>query len=545
MVEAARAAPVRGGIISMQFLFRSIAQWPALAWLVEVTPGNPRATVFHGPKVETRDAWFCEAVWAGDFDQGDFDRTDQIFGSGARMRNDQLIFVSAGATTDRLVSMRLGNRSLISNSLACVLERANATVDPTFARYPNFFGTILRGYEEAERELVTSVGPVRLTYYKNLVWDGASLEDSEKPQTASRFGSFEEYREYLRRAAGGLSKNLADGRRRHPFRMLGTLSSGYDSTCVSTILCEFGLCDVISFSHSKTGKSDTGEATALALGLKTHIVDRDAWQNENLPEAPFVSSDAKGEDVYFRGAEGLLAGCAVFTGFQGGKLWEKHTKLSGEHLLRSDRSGLSLTEYRLRAGFVHCPLPFLGARHVDDVSRISTSPEMAPWDVGGDYTKPIARRIIESAGVPRDAFGMEKKAASVVFHSARNLLSPSTQADFSQWLREHSADFWRCGSIPPDLRDALMSPLQWCARRGWALFDRTKSATGAARSVRNVSRRMAEWGEKERLSLFMFPWAIHHAKKAYRFEHSTDEIPCDSPVAQSATTKETLNAVRV
>jgi hypothetical protein len=526
----------------MQFGFQLIPQWPALAWLAEVSPGDSRAIVFHGPKVETRDAWFCEAVWAGDFDEGDFDRTDQIFGSGARMRSDKLIFVSAGATIDRLVSMPLGERWLVSNSLACVLERANATMDPTFARYPHFFGTILRGFEQVQRDLRTSAGTVRLTYYKNLVWDGRTLNDLEKPQTTSGFGSFEEYREHLSTAAGGLAKNLSARGRRHPFRMLGTLSSGYDSACVSTILREFGLRDVISFSHCKTGKADTGEAIASALDLEISIVDRDAWRNGYLSEAPFVSSDAKGEDVYFRGAEDLLDGCAVFTG---GKLWEKHTKLGGEHLPRTDRSGLSLTEYRLRAGFVHCPLPFLGARHVDDVSHISTSEEMSPWDIGGDYTKPIARRIIESAGVPREAFGIEKKAASVVFHSARNMLSPSTQADFSQWLRNHTGDYWRAGSIPPDLRDALMSPMRWCARRGWALFDRTKSATGAARSIRNLSRRLAEWGEKERLSLYLFPWAIHHARAAYRLDHSTDEIPSTAPLAQSTPAKATLNAVRV
>jgi hypothetical protein len=536
---------IRRRVTSMQFGFRLVPHWPALAWLAEVSPGNPRATVFHGPKVETRDAWFCEAVWAGDFDAGDFDRTDQIFGSGARIRDEKLIFVSAGATTDRLVSMRLGERWIVSNSLACVLERAEATVDATFPRYRHFFGTILRGFEEVDRDLPTSAGPVRLTYYKNLAWDGATLTDQDKPQTCDGFASFEEYREFLRSAARGLASNLSAQRRERPFKMLGTLSSGYDSACVSTIVREFGLRDVISFSHSKTGKSDTGETVASALGFKTNIVDRDAWRSGHLSEASFVSSDAKGEDVYFYGAEDLLRGCAVFTGFQGGKLWEKHTKLGGEHLLRTDRSGLSLTEYRLRAGFLHCPLPFLGARHVDAVSRISTSAEMAPWDIGGDYTKPIARRIVEWAGVAREAFGMEKKAASVVFHSARNMLSPSTQADFSQWLRDHTADFWRCGAIPPDLRDALLSPMRWCARRGWALFDRTKSSTGAARSVRDLSRRIAEWGDKERLSLYLFPWAMHHAKAAYRFDHSADEIPSTAPLAQSNPGKETRNAVRV
>jgi hypothetical protein len=539
MVEAARAARILSDP-PMQFAFRLMQHWPALAWLAEVSPGEVCAVVFHGAKLETREDWFCEAVWAGDFDAGDFDRTDQVFGTGARIRGEKLIFISAGATVDRLVSMHVGDRWIVSNSLACLLERADATVNPTYARYPNFFGTILRGFEEVDRDLPTSAGPVRLTYYKNLAWDGATLADQDKPRTSSGFGSFEEYREYLRSAARGLAKNLSSRNRKYPFKMLGTLSSGYDSACVSAIMLEFGLSEVLSFSHSKTGKADTGEATASALGLKTSIIDRDGWRSGYLPEAPFISSDAKGEDVYFRGAEDPLRGSAVFTGFQGGKLWEKHTKLFGSQFARSDRSGLSLTEYRLRAGFVHCPLAFLGARHVDDVSRISTSEEMAPWDIGGDYTKPIARRIVETAGVPRDAFGKEKKAASVVFHSARNLLSPSTQLDFSRWLTNHTGDFWRSGSIPPDLRDALLAPLQWCARRGWSVFNRTKSANGPARSLRNVSRRVAEWGERERLSLFMFPWAIHHARAAYRFD---DSLTNPSPAAPR--TKEALHAVRV
>src|SRR5439155_17500233 len=119
-------------------------------------------------------------------------------------------------------------------------------------------------------------GPARLTYYKNLAWDGTTLIDADKPQSTSGFGSFEEYREHLRTAARCLAENLSAPSRDHPFKMLGTLSSGYDSACVSTILREFGLREVISFSHSKTGKADTGEATASALDLKVSIVDRDA-----------------------------------------------------------------------------------------------------------------------------------------------------------------------------------------------------------------------------------------------------------------------------
>ena len=70
----------------MHLGYRAISQWPALAWLARLRAGADRVQVLHGPRVETRDQWFCEAIWDGDFAQGDFDRTDRSFGSGARLR---------------------------------------------------------------------------------------------------------------------------------------------------------------------------------------------------------------------------------------------------------------------------------------------------------------------------------------------------------------------------------------------------------------------------------------------------------------------------
>ena len=40
--------------------------------------------------------------------------------------------------------------------------------------------------------------------------------------------------------------------------------------------------------------------------------------------------------------------------------------------MRGDVSGLALTEYRLQAGFLNCPVPFWGARRLDDINRILT-----------------------------------------------------------------------------------------------------------------------------------------------------------------------------
>jgi len=40
--------------------------------------------------------------------------------------------------------------------------------------------------------------------------------------------------------------------------------------------------------------------------------------------------------------------------------------------------------------------------------------EMMPYTLNNDYDRPIPRRIAEESGVPRELFGQEKKAASIL-----------------------------------------------------------------------------------------------------------------------------------
>ena len=316
--------------------------------------------------------------------------------------------------------------------------------------------------------------------------------------------------------------------------MLGTISSGYDSACVAALWRAAGLERRSRFPTANEGAPDSGERTARAANIELTQIPRDAWRDLHCPEALFTSSDAKGEDIYFAGGGELLDGCVLMTGFQGGKTWEKQTDLSGSVMRRSDRSGLSLTEYRLHAGFNHCPLPFLGSRRIDEIVQISNCSDMSPWDSGGHYTKPIARRILEEAGVPGDAYGSEKIAASVVLHSARDMRSPSTQTDFLAWLDAHAKDFWRRGAIPPHQLDALLQPLRWVARRGWSIYARARRWPAAMQFVPMTSRRCAEWAEKERISFFLFPWAMHRAKLAYAAGANASQVSDPAPVFRAS-----------
>ncbi len=445
---------------------RVMAHWPRLAWLAHCLPGEPTVEVLHGAGLEVTDDWLCEAVWDGEYEAGGFDETDIVAGSGVRLRAGQVTFVSSGSTVDRLQSVfRLGH-AWISNSLPCLVEALGADLDPSYPGYYWDFRSIIQGLSRYKRQLDTSVGPVELTYFDNLVWDGTSLRRATKAGKLRPFEDFASYRAALAAAMQGIAANMAHEQRRQPFRMLGTCSSGYDSPTVAVLAAEAGCEEVLSFDRARgellsgaaghrVGQADSGEAIAAALGLRTILVERDAWERCRLPEPPFIASNAFGEEVHYKAAEGHLAGRVLLTGYHGDKLWAKKTSDVVGDIVRGDPSGLALTEYRLSAGFIHCPVPFWGARQIADIVAISNGAEMGPWDVEGDYSRPICRRIVEEAGVQRESFGMSKHATSVVLHNRTNFLTDESMTRYLAWLRRRRRDWVSRGRVPPVLSPAV------------------------------------------------------------------------------------------
>ena len=143
----------------MRFRFIERETWPELAWLAQLRPGDPVIEVHRGRRVEIADEWFREIAWAGRYEQGSFDATDVVAGSGGLLRGDGALFVSPGSTVDRLQSLSTDSASFVSNSLTCR----------------------------------TSAGPVRLTYFHNLRWDGQTLAEAEKPFIERDFTTFRAY----------------------------------------------------------------------------------------------------------------------------------------------------------------------------------------------------------------------------------------------------------------------------------------------------------------------------------------------------------------
>jgi hypothetical protein len=76
--------------------------WPKLAWVAAIKLGSETVSLLHGPCVETRPDWCVEAVWAGDLEEGGFDLTDLVVGTGAWLRDENIVFVSSGDSLNRL-----------------------------------------------------------------------------------------------------------------------------------------------------------------------------------------------------------------------------------------------------------------------------------------------------------------------------------------------------------------------------------------------------------------------------------------------------------
>ncbi len=500
----------------MHLEYVPVLEWPTLAWLARCQNMDSTVTVFHGKWVETTDKWFAEAVWAGDYDSGDFDLTDIVAGSGARERDGKVVFVSSGSTVDRLHHVQVGDVTWISNSLCCLLAAVDGVLDSRYRFYFRDIATIANGTENYHKELATSAGLVKFLYFDNMIWDGRTLTVQSKPNGDRDFASFSEYRAFLDASIEQLQDNLVARHRQQHYKMLGSLSTGYDSTTVTALAKQVGCDEAISFDTDRVGDDDSGEEIAAILGIRCHLVRRDAWLSTELPEIPFIAAGS-GQDIVFKGAEEFLQGRVLISGFHGDKVWAKDVKNLSENIVRGDNTGLGLTEYRLWVGFLHCPIPFWGVRQIRSINAISCSSELAPWDIGNSYSRPICRRIAEEAGVPRHAFGIKKKGMAVPLGRSKCFLTEQSRADYYRWLKEHRSEWIKVASMPPlpwleaciDLARPLSETLRTWVLRSHLRPSNTLQSAGLRRREHEL------YGFHTRLNYYTFAWAVENAKRRY------------------------------
>jgi hypothetical protein len=384
--------------------------------------------VHHGDLVETCDQWFVEGCWDGLLEDGAFDQSDSFFGSGVRLRKDEVVVAASRATVDNIYYCSSADEVIVSNSLLLLLAMTGARLDGGIDYRESFTGAVrgIKRYRSSFPVAHASFGDVSQLYFGNLrIGHGRVTVDL--PSCQESFESYDSYVSYLVRKTTGIYANATSSARRHPFDCYTTLSTGYDSTAVASLVgkhCGIAHCVMASPEGVDSHRREDARPIAEVLGMEPFFI-KAAPEGLGRRELYYYAANFHHFEMIFDEAARLFeskAGPAVlFTGYHGDKVWDRNLKqrYQSDEIKRGDMSGKGLSEIRLKAGFVNAALPFLGARKVSQIVAISNSAEMSPWSVGGDYDRPVPRRICEDAGIPRGAFGQRKH--KVTTHKPRPL----------------------------------------------------------------------------------------------------------------------------
>jgi hypothetical protein len=206
---------------------------------------------------------------------------------------------------------------------------------------------------------------------------------------------------------------------------------------------------------------DSGEHIAKILGLDVAKYSRSAYlAADDYPEALFIATGGGGDDVVLSAVGDALERTMLFTGMLGDTLWstaETQSPAVSEQYRFVYPAGGSLQEFRLKTGFIHVPVPLLTFTRHADVLRISQSLEMRPWRVGGHYDRPIPRRLVEEAGVPRRSYAKEKRAISQPFWLQKSDAScmSARSLDDLQAFRRRAAARYRLGELRMQVNERL------------------------------------------------------------------------------------------
>ena len=516
----------------LSFKFEQMHSWPALAWVAWLEEGSDQVIVHCGIGVETDERWIFEAVWDGEFSEAEFDKTDIVAGSGVRLREETAVFVSSGSILDRLNYIDLGHKKVVSNSSSALVAEIGATVDPSLHHYQAVLGSIILGLDKYLDHFETSRGDIRFLYFENLSWDGRTLKVVRKPRPIRDFSTYAAYINFLQSTMDAVVANANHPSRRSTMSPIVPISNGYDSPTVAVLASRAGVTAAITMTSDRDGKDDSGLRIAERLGFETVVAERQSWRKLEYVEVDSIAGSGAAGEVAFEGLSEHLKGRLMLSGLWGGAVW-KYDRRNIEPIFSGhDGSGLCFTEMRLKVGFIHCPVPFWGGMQVVDIAPISRSAEMEDWSIPGPYNRPIARRLVESAGIPREWFGQQKHGASEHVLGAEKFLTDKSAKDFKIWILRNSRAWWRRGRIPPypvfgEILDfflrSLVAPI---VRRVIIPLMRRVSLIPGLHGFRPTVGTFRKWfdllmQEPLQFRRYTFPWALERSARKYSHTSSS------------------------
>ena len=402
---------------------------PPLAWICRVKNG-----LYHfiaGSKVETSQRMLVEGVWDGDFSKSRLEKSQHVFGSGAVFKRGRVIFIPPKHCMELLYVLydKRAGASYVSNSLCYILESARIDLDGDFFRVMSSLlqetdnAATRRGIDRYDQIIVddTDYALYRMIFY-NFSVDSLGNIQLYRLFPKSYFRGYRQYRRFLSRKISEIFANASSTGRRETFSPVTTITRGYDSPAASVLARENGCNEALTLDVAVYGVYDSGLEIGRKLGFEVHsykhlisdnIGDLNiVFQGEKKDVVlEFVATGGVGDDVTYYPFQDRLSNRMFVTGSYGDSAWAKESSLE-PGLPKGIIYLGSISEYRLRTGFFHVPIPVLGARFPPPIKKITNSAEMREYSVGGDYDRPIPRRIVEEAGIPRNEFGISKCATA-------------------------------------------------------------------------------------------------------------------------------------
>jgi hypothetical protein len=503
----------------LHFVFRRIESLPRLAWCAHIREGDDRVSLLHGPWVEAREDWFVAGAWNGAFARGRFDRAHTLVGSGGRVTEAGLLFCAPSDFGDSLYSLRRGAQLWVSDSLTFLLAQTGDGLDPSYPHYVHDLADHRRrGLSRKAKTLRTRLG--NRVHLHQLVDVAVSpdlrVRSVEKADCAAP-RNFTEYDRLLADTMVAVADNADDAEREQRYRLVSTISQGYDSTAAMAVAARAGCREALTFAKidpEDPNLPDGGAHIAELFGMETTEYSRFAFMRlPGIPDAEFCACP-NGGDVQMAVVEEQLEGALLVQGAFGDSIWHPDRREHPPRLGRLRRKmwmtmvGMSQPEFRRRVGFLSLSVPFIGARHDRKIWEITASEEMRPWSVGGDYDRPIPRRIAEEAGVPREWFG-QVKLAGMYHHFYRDGLTPNGQEDF--------AKFYESACRPEPLARRLGYGAMRALYAPTAAVVRALNKLGDRRSWKNVFPVPLRGRYESRVDplQFAFHWGIGRIRDRY------------------------------
>ena len=301
-------------------------------------------------------------VWDTPFEEGNFDQTDTTMGTGIRVRDNEITFVTASDTLSRIQYYVVDETLYASNSTPALLAVCELTLLDDYD-YVSKLVQICQGIDSISSDLPVDNGSIRLIYFKNIQVKGGEIREVFKPRTNREFSDYGSFRAFLKRQIQRVLGNTNSPSRTNPIHNTATCSRGYDSPAIAVILSEAGVNDAVTVKNARIEPSrlfdhnDSGAEIAKYLGMDCRSYSR--HQANYQHEDAIWSALGNVGDLNLTLFDYPDTVSLLWVAFGAGKNWAVR---EGDYPLLSrlnpnDMSGLKFCEARLELGVLLCSPP--------------------------------------------------------------------------------------------------------------------------------------------------------------------------------------------